>query len=315
MISGELTIEGWRGHCLESTHAIDAIAVDGNGETLLAVGDCDRLVTWRSAAKPFQLQVSLGALPSDLAARLTDREVALGAASHTAEPDHLKALESLAAKLGVDYGQLQCGAHPPISPEANQLYLRQGREIASQHNNCSGKHLFMLAACQRLYGTPEHYLDSSHPLQRAIVQLLEQYGEVTSVTDGCGAPCFVSNLRTLALTWQSLSDLDNPTLARIKTAMSAQSWYYSGTDRLDHRLARENRGLLTKVGAAGLLAGVLLDQGIAFALKVRDGSDLARPLATLEVLERLGYHRSSNDPLLRHNVVGAPVGHWEGRWR
>ena len=56
--------------------------------------------------------------------------------------------------------------------------------------------------------------------------------------------------------------------------MSAQSWYYSGTDRLDHRLARENRGLLTKVGAAGLLAGILLDQGIAFALKVRDGSDL-----------------------------------------
>ena len=53
----------------------------------------------------------------------------------------------------------------------------------------------MLAACQQLYGTPEHYLDPNHPVQRDIVQLLEQFGQITSVTDSCGAPCFVSNLR------------------------------------------------------------------------------------------------------------------------
>ena len=96
--------------------------------------------------------------------------------------------------------------------------------------------------------------------------------------------------------------------------MCAQPWYYSGTDRLDYTLASEGRGLLTKVGAAGLLGGILLDKGIAFALKIRDGSDLARPLATLEILERLGYLRSSNETLLRHNAVGNPVGHWESHW-
>jgi L-asparaginase II len=71
---------------------------------------------------------------------------------------------------------------------------------------------------------------------------------------------------------------------------------------------------LTKVGAAGLLGGILLDKGIAFALKIRDGSDLARPLATLEVLGRLGHLRSSNETLLRRNAVGNPVGHWESHW-
>ena len=314
MISGSLTIEGWRGTCVETTHCIDALAVDREGKTILGIGEYEREITWRSAAKPFQLQVSMGALPSTLVAKLTDREVALGASSHTAEPNHLKALESLTSKLDVSSSQLQCGAHPPISHAAHQTYLQGGQKISARHNNCSGKHLFMLAACHRHYGDPDNYLSPEHPFQRAILQLLRTFGPVTSVIDGCGAPCFVSELRTLAKTWQSLTDLENPTLTRIQTAMRAQPWYYSGTDRLDYLLAREKRGLITKVGAAGLLAGVLLDKGIAFALKVRDGSDLARPLATHEVLERLGYHRSSNDPLLRYNVVGAPVGHWESRW-
>ena len=314
MTTKELTIEGWRGDCLESSHAIDAIAINAEGEIILAIGQHDRKVTWRSAAKPFQLQVALGALPAELVSKLTDREVALGAASHTAEPNHLKALDSLASKLSVDLETLQCGAHLPISQESTREYLQTGQEICARHNNCSGKHAFMLAACQHHYGDPGHYLEADHPLQRAVVQLLRQFGEVSSAVDGCGAPCFISDLNTLALTWQTLSDLSNPTLTRIKTAMTAQPWYYSGSDRLDYNLASEGRGLLTKVGAAGLLGGVILDKGIAFALKVRDGSDLARPLAAYEVLEQLGYHRSSNEPLLRKNVVGAPIGHWESRW-
>ena len=314
MTPKKLTIEGWRGDCLESSHAIDAIAVNAQGETILAIGQHDRKVTWRSAAKPFQLQVALGALPAELVATLTDREVALGAASHTAEPNHLKALEALSSKLNVTTDELQCGAHLPISEASTRQYLRAGHEISARHNNCSGKHLFMLAACHRHYGDPDNYLKPDHPFQRAILQLLSKFGPVTSAVDGCGAPCFISDLRTLAMTWQSLSDLSNPTLTRIKAAMTAQSWYYSGTERLDHTLASEGRGLLTKVGAAGLLGGVLLDQGVAFALKVRDGSDLARPLAAYEVLGELGYHRSSSEPLLRTNVVGAPIGHWESRW-
>ena len=135
----------------------------------------------------------------------------------------------------------------------------------------------MLAASSAHYGDPSNYLEPDHPLQRAIRQLLGGFGEVRYAVDGCGAPCFISDLSTLARTWLSLGDLTNPTISRIKTAMCAQPWYYSGTDRLDYTLASEGRGLLTKVGAAGLLGGILLDKGIAFALKIRDGSDLARP--------------------------------------
>ena len=314
MSPDRLTIEAWRGKCLESSHEVDAIAVNENGETILKVGHYDRQVTWRSAAKPFQLQVALGALPTETVAKLTDREVSLGAASHTAEPNHLKALEALATKLNVDLDDLQCGPHPPISVSAQQDYLRQGENFTHRHNNCSGKHVFMLAASNAHYGDSANYLDPGHPLQRAILQLLGDFGEVHYAIDGCGAPCFISDLSTLARSWLSLGDLTNPIISRIKTAMCAQPWYYSGTDRLDYTLAGEGRGLLTKVGAAGLLGGILLDKGIAFALKIRDGSDLARPLATLEVLERLGYRRSSNETLLRRNAVGNPVGHWESHW-
>ena len=54
MSPNRLTIEAWRGECLESSHEVDAIAVNENGETVLEVGHYDRQITWRSAAKPFQ---------------------------------------------------------------------------------------------------------------------------------------------------------------------------------------------------------------------------------------------------------------------
>ena len=70
MNPNRLTIEAWRGECSESSHEVDAIAVNENGQTVLEVGHYDRQVTWRSAAKPFQLQVALGALPTETVAKL-----------------------------------------------------------------------------------------------------------------------------------------------------------------------------------------------------------------------------------------------------
>ena len=66
MSPNRLTIEAWRGECLESSHEVDAIAVNENGETVLEVGHYDRQITWRSAAKPFQLQVALSSVPYQL---------------------------------------------------------------------------------------------------------------------------------------------------------------------------------------------------------------------------------------------------------
>ena len=316
MSSSELHIESWRGTCVESVHVVDAVAVDHTGEVVLSLGDPTRAVTWRSAAKPFQLQVSLNALPDELVARLRDQDIALGLASHTAEPNHLKTLEVLSKELRVDFEELQCGAHPPINLGAHQSYLRAGEHITAQHNNCSGKHLFMLGACHAHFGSPKEYLSPEHPLQRTILQLLNRFGTIeTTVIDGCGAPCFVSDLKVLAQVWGTLKDIDSPALTRIRKAMLSQPWYYSGSERLDYQLASEGRGLLTKVGAAGLIAGILLDKGISFAIKIRDGSDAARPLAAHEVLRKLGHVRSHNETLVRQNVSGTPVGHWEARWQ
>ena len=43
-------------------------------ETVLEVGHYDRQITWRSATKTFQLQVALGALPTETIAKLTDQK-------------------------------------------------------------------------------------------------------------------------------------------------------------------------------------------------------------------------------------------------
>ena len=72
-------VEQWRGSQLEAVHAFSAVAVQGNS-VVLGWGS-PVSTTWRSAAKPFQLAVSLELLGDP---DVTSEELAIGAASHSA---------------------------------------------------------------------------------------------------------------------------------------------------------------------------------------------------------------------------------------
>ena len=45
---------------------------------------------------------------------------------------------------------LACGAHLPLDPESAQLLTRSDRPATALHNNCSGKHIGMLALAELL---------------------------------------------------------------------------------------------------------------------------------------------------------------------
>ena len=113
---------------------------------LLALGDVERPVFPRSAVKAMQAIPLVESGAAD-AFGLGDGELAVACASHSGDGVHLEAVRSLLAKAGLDESYLACGAHWPMSDEASRELIRAGRRPTPIHNNCSGKHAGMLAAC------------------------------------------------------------------------------------------------------------------------------------------------------------------------
>lgn len=320
----------WRGDCAEGFHPFSAALVGADGALVHAVGHPHHITTWRSAAKPFQLAVCLETL-GPAAASLSAEQLAVGAASHSGEPEHLTWVRSVWEQLGVREEDLLCGAHWPVHEPSAHALVRSGQPKTAIHNNCSGKHTFMVAAARAL-GTSGRmsvlpYLHPEHPLQQRILAGVKAWAgttEVRTVTDGCSAPCFVLPLSGMARAWAQLAEQTSAEattpLGRAAQAMRQAPWAVSGTGRLDLELSElATEPIMTKVGAAGLICGAIVQRGLGFALKIHSGVDAARPAAVRALLERwcpgLLPEGSLERSLKVRNVVGNTVGRWEVEWR
>lgn len=311
-----LFVEQRRGFAVEAVHAVHAVSCASDGSVRVLSGS-DVVTTFRSAAKPFQLEIAHDLLRAEVRAALDLRDLALGTASQHGEPAHLAALGVLLSKLGCRESDLLCGAHPPLDAASAEALWARGERPSALHNNCSGKHAFMAAAA-RTQGYPHDYRPASHPLQQALRARLGTYtdGAVRgTVVDGCGVPSFVLPLSAMARAYARLAceTAGGPTttLGRIGAAMRAAPRLVSGSTAFDGWLM-EHSDALAKVGALGLLCIALPVQGLGIAIKIESGSELARPVAVEAVLARV-LPGLLTDPLpdsyrLVTNVVGAEVG-------
>ena len=283
-----------RGGLLETRHPVRAVAVHLPA-TDTSVAAEDRVVwqsgdpihsTWRSASKPFQLRASLAAMADSghsentpfHAGTFSDEDLAIGASSHSGGAVHTERVVDLLERFGLDAGDLRCGAEAPLDPV--ELGRLAGAAPSALHNDCSGKHAFMLGACVAQGWPTEGYLSAEHPLQRRIVaDLRARTGEALPVAvDGCGVPTAWLSITGMARAWAGLAaamaDPDrDPMLARIGQAMAAHPELTSGTDRIDlalHGLATE--AYVGKIGAMGVFCIALPERRLGLALKVGSGS-------------------------------------------
>jgi L-asparaginase II len=285
----------------EASHRVHACAMDPAGNLLWQVGT-DLCTTFRSAAKPFQLEVTLGLLEVSLAASVLPSDLALGSASHHGEPLHIAELEQLLQKLGRARHHLYCGVHEPTAPAAARALYARGQEPEVLHNNCAGKHAFMAAACAA-QGYDADYRALSHPLQQAIVASLAQRVGSTpvTVTDGCGVPCFVLPLSRMAHSYAQLareiaafgSRADpraaTSRLGRIGNALLLHPVLMSGSHAFDGRLIA-SAGVVAKIGAQGLVCVAIPQLGVGVAIKVESGVDQVRPVAAHALLNHFFPH-------------------------
>ncbi|NRQ33162.1 asparaginase [Nonomuraea sp. NN258] len=273
-----LVVEVVRSGFVESTHHARILTVDAQGRPVEARGAVHVPASPRSSMKPLQ---ALGMLRSGL--RLEGELLALACASHSGEPFHLDGVHKILAGAGLDESALQC---PEDYPDDRTV-----TERSRLHMNCSGKHAAMLATCVLNDWPLTTYLEPAHPLQRAIRDTVEELtGErvAASGVDGCGAPLFFVSMLGVTKAFRSLPLGAADSFERqIFDAMRTFPEWTSGTHRPEAKLMRALPGLMVKAGAEAFDAFAFED-GRAGTIKIEDGSQRARPPATVAALRSLG---------------------------
>jgi L-asparaginase II len=278
-------VEVTRGSLVESIHHGSMVALAGDDE-VLAAGDPGAPVFPRSSLKPMQA-VAMVRLGLDL----PDRLLALGAASHSGAAMHQDGAREILATASLTPDALRNVEDLPLGADERASRLRDGGQPTRLAQNCSGKHAAMLATCVANGWTTDDYLDPSHPLQRAIAEVVAELAEeepTHATADGCGTPLVAISLRGLARAFQRIVASPADTAeARVANAMRAHPDMVGGEGRDVTALMRSVPGLLAKDGAEGVYA-VALPDGAAVALKIADGAERARVPVLLHALRHLG---------------------------
>ncbi|MDK1476189.1 asparaginase [Streptomyces sp. 549] len=292
----------------EGRHRGSLVVLDADGQVDWSLGDPSAPVFPRSSNKPMQAAAVLRAgLP------LSGERLALAAASHSGEPFHLELAGRMIAEQGLSENDLLCPPDLPLDAVEAETYLAAGGVRARLTMNCSGKHAAMLAACRVNDWSTETYLDPGHPLQKLVVETVEEAaGEhvAHTGTDGCGAPLLAISLTGLARAFRSFAlAAPESEQGRVAQAMRCHPEYVAGTRRPDTWLMREMPGALSKMGAEAVQA-VALPDGRALAFKLEDGGIRALGPVLARTLRRMGVEapvldRVADVPLLGG---GVPVG-------
>ena len=285
-----------RGGAIESRHHVHAVVRSAKGDILGSAGDPSLLTVWRSCAKPFQALsfVESGGLD---ACGWGSEELALACASHGGEPEHVALASRMLESVGLEEGDLACGAHEPMTRRGVRMMHQAGKTPSRLHNNCSGKHAAMLAYAKRSGWPTLGYERLGHQVQEhALAQVATWSGnardEMRLMVDGCGVVAIGLPLSALALAFArfgAAATAGDAAPAQVIGAIAAHPFLFGGTDRFDTVLVEETNGrAISKVGAEGVHAVAVPSEGIALAIKVADGATRAQHPAVLALLQLLG---------------------------
>src|SRR5436305_754069 len=141
---------------IEGVHRGALAITDPSGSVLFSINDPNYLCYPRSAIKMVQ---AIPVVESGAADRygFTDAELAICCASHSGAGYHLSAVSSILGKIGLTESALGCGAHEPDDRTERERLVVTDSPPSQLHNNCSGKHAGMLAACLAMGWTIHDY--------------------------------------------------------------------------------------------------------------------------------------------------------------
>ena len=297
-MSYELLVEVTRNNTVESRHFGAAVVCDYKGTIVQSWGDIEGLVFPRSALKPM-LAIHLVESGACAHYSLSDAELSLACSSHQGEQMHQTLVQSWLSRLGLTEQHLACGAVLPEHTESAHQLLASGQQGCRIHHNCSGKHTGFLTTAQHLDLSLDNYHRADHPLQELSLDILSDLADIDIKQypmgiDGCGLPAPTMPLRQLGrATARFAKPVDLPeeraqSIYRLHEAITNEPLYIAGHGSVVSELNETTKGsVLAKTGAEGVLIAALPKQGLGIAVKIADGSNRARSVALLAILEHL----------------------------
>jgi L-asparaginase II len=314
-VIGEALVRVRRGAGVESEHRVAWATTDrGRGGHARGAGGATAAypgptVYARSAAKPFQ---ALAGVRAGVTERfgLGAEHLAIACASHGGSDLHVKRVREILSAAGRTEADLACGPGEPRDPAAAIALREAGDHPTPIRHNCSGKHAFGLAYAVAEEWPMEGYIDKGHPLQDAMEGGLAEAtgvrpGELTRATDGCGMRTFSVPIARLAAAFGRLAGGGlGPAGERLSHAMTAHPELVGYDGAIDTELMRAHEGLVSKIGAEGVL-GIGLPDGRGAALKVLDGATRALDVVAPLLLEEHWDVELTGAPL--EHLRAAPV--------
>ena len=295
---------------IESIHYGSVLALGADGEPAYQAGDPDAPVFARSALK---LLFAVGMLRAGL--EITDSELAVACASHSAQDVHLATVLSLLERHGLSEADLANTPGVPLGRAERRAFTRAGLTPDSIHQNCSGKHAAMLATCVQRGWDTATYLDHDHPLQRQLRATVADLAgvpvpEERVTRDGCGAEVYPLPLAALATAFARLvAPYADEACRAVVRGMSSHPVLAGGEDRDPTAVMRALPGAIAKDGAEGFFVVGLPGRGAA-VVTIADGAMRACLPALVPALAALGVAEAELEPLAAQPVLGwgQPVG-------
>ncbi len=298
----ELLLKITRGNNIETLHNGWICVLDRNKKVIYKKGNIDDYIFLRSAAKPVQ------AIPLlDNNVKVSQKELAIICASHSGSERHISILKELLKKYHLNLSDLQCGIHKSSNTLSPNVL----------HNNCSGKHIGMLAVCKKNNWDLKSYINPNHPLQKSILNKIKDLSETKKIflaVDGCSAPTFSLPVINIAKIFSNFTR--DRKYSEIISAMKLNPYLIGGEGQIDSEIIKASKGkLIAKVGAEGII--IVAYDGNSAVVKISDGSPKARSIVILRLLVKLDWLKESqikNTPLeqifnpIIKNLTGKVVG-------
>ena len=288
-------VEVTRSGEIESFHQGAAVLINSSGEILKEWGNSDKLIYPRSALKPIQ---SLNLYKNGVAKGLniSDEYIAITTASHHSESFHQKMVIEWLEKINLSEDNLCCGHDWPWNLEdkfeAKNNYKKKRRIF----HNCSGKHCGHLAVSQFKDLPIENYNQSNHPIQKELINLIENlsHSKVNNIgIDGCTLPNPLISIKNFAYTMAQFGDYnklnENSDIAkRIFESCVKFPELTGGTNSINCALTKlSKRRIFFKNGAEGVFVAIIPEQKSALVVKIDDGASRAAEVAIAGLISEL----------------------------
>jgi len=288
-------VEVTRSNFTESTHYGVAVLINSRGEILREWGNSNILIYPRSALKPIQ---SLNLYKDGVAEalNLSDKLIALTTASHHAETIHQEMVNNWLKKMNLNENHLSCGPAWPLNEKYQLEAYSKYKTKRKIFHNCSGKHCGHLAVCQYKNLPIKNYQNKKHPIQKDLIQLIEDLSKykIKNVgVDGCTLPNPLMPLKKFAFAAAQLADYkklnDHSAIAkRIFDSCVKFPEIAGGSKSINSILTKLSKGkTFVKNGAEGVFVAIIPEKKSALAVKIIDGAHRAAEVAIAGLISEL----------------------------